>query len=174
MQQLEACLRHFVANSADPVNQTATATAMHPGTNTAILPFGDGGIAMAHLPSMVAAMQAKAIATLFSPGTHPWKPLMMAAFAAADAVAGMPTWVVTAADAGALRRALTSPRLRDYVTSFQKLAPHRIILPEHQSFFSTMAEPLYHNAQVRGGLLSPVAFHTQLGSFVSQNNARGH
>ena len=163
MQQLEACLRHFVANSADPVDQNATTTAMHPGTNTAVLPFDDGGIAMAHLPSMVAAMQAKAITSLFSPGTHPWKPLMLAAFAAADAVAGVPTWVVTAAGAGALRRALTSPRLRDYVNSFLKLGPHRIIPPEHQSFFSTMAEPLYHNAQVRGGLLSPAAFHTQLG-----------
>ena len=134
LQQLEACLRHFVANSADPVDHNATATAMHPGTSTAILPFDDGGIAMAHLPSMIAAMQAKVIACLFSPGTHPWKPLMLAAFAAADAVAEMPTWVVTSMTTGALRRALTSPRLRDYVSSFSKLAPHRIILPEHYFF----------------------------------------
>mgnify|MGYP001809911800 CR=1 FL=1 len=157
-QQMARALRHFVGNSRDAADDISTGAAMHPGTMTAILQPEEGGVAMAHLPSMVAAMQGKNVARLFSPGLHPWQPVTKALLAAADPEAGLCTWAVTHPAPQRLLQSVPSARLADYVRAFQSAKPHRVVRPKDQGFYSVLAEPLYHNPLIAQAHLTSTSF----------------
>jgi exonuclease III len=146
-------LRTFVRGGSRPVDgaQAGMGGGLHPAERTCALPPRLGGLGHPLLQLCEASLHAKWPALAFSHRRHPWKQLMQAAFSESDAEAGLPTWPVTLASAPPAARApllqRLSPRLRSYVTSLASTGLHRLPDPS-PSFFSVMAEPLFHNPQL--------------------------
>ena len=161
LRALQRTIRHFISHSSLPDEQVPSSLAMYPREAVCALPHKDGGIAMAHLPTHQHALQAKVVAQLFSPRARHWQPIMMAQFAAVDVVASLPSWVVT--NPAAYNLSAINPRLHAYVLGFRHTRPHRVVLPPDQTFHSILAEPLYHNLQVKsdqGDTLLPAMLST--------------
>ena len=149
-RRMQGVCRGFAARSNIPGDAAPIRgrhSGMQPKELVAALPWKLGGANLVHLPSVFAALAAKNIVRVFGPHRHRMKTLMLRAFAEADRVTGLASWVITAPATPSLVQALP-PRLQDYVRGLEDTKPHRIVAPDAQGFYSVMAEPLGHNRQI--------------------------
>ena len=149
---IQAVLRGFLRQSDLPEETPFQGAGLQPSEEVWALPKGEGGWGMPAFGPFSAAMAARTVATLFSPGPHPWKVVTLHQFrSASPSLTNSAAWVVTAPHLFRVR----SPRLRAMASAISKLGVHRIILPADQSFHSVMAEPVLANRQISRGHLLP-------------------
>jgi hypothetical protein len=157
--QLDAAqrvVRRFVALGTATAEEAAQHRQPMPAEHVLALLKPLGGMGHAILRHAAHSLMAKHVAALFGHGWQLWKRFLRDELAGADDQASLPTWAVTLAPAPPAARgamlARLGPRVRAYVEAFATVGPRRApCLPAGQRawvFFSVMAEPLFHNAQV--------------------------
>ena len=132
---------------------------LYPARETCALPITQGGIGLLAIQQQLTALQAKVIGRLMEPEQLPWKGFfdhhlyrsrewLQAAEPAALAPVLQHLWqlgrhlIFSALDLG---RADLPPRVRSYISSYRRLAPHRTVDPAALPHAAIMAEPLWHS-----------------------------
>ena len=135
---------------------------LYPARETCALPITQGGIGLLAIQQQLTALQAKVIGRLMEPEQLPWKGFfdhhlyrsrewLQAAEPAALAPAQQHLWqlgrhlIFSALDLG---RADLPPRVRSYISSYRRLAPHRTVDPAALPHAAIMAEPLWHSRRI--------------------------
>ena len=140
----------------------AGAGQLYPARDTCALPITQGGIGLVAIQQQLAALQAKVIGRLMEPEQLPWKGFfdhhlyrskewLQTAGAAALVPAQQHIWqlgrhlIFSSLDLG---RADLPQRVRSYIASYRRLAPHRIVDPAALQHAAIMAEPLWHSRRI--------------------------
>jgi hypothetical protein len=118
------------------------------------MPWAAGGVRMADLDVMIAALQAKVTARLLSPQRLPWKLYFAWSLRLVD-----PMGLGLAAVISGPSRFPTSmhARHREYLRAFRRLRPHRLQPAATLSYHQVMREPLFHNHQIVGDDGAPLS-----------------
>ena len=152
----------------------AGAGQLYPARDTCALPITQGGIGLVAIQQQLAALQAKVIGRLMEPEQLPWKGFfdhhlyrskewLQTAGAAALVPTQQHIWqlgrhlIFSSLDLG---RADLPQRVRSYITSYRRLAPHRIVDPAALPHAAVMAEPLWHSWRICDPIThQPLAWH---------------
>ena len=137
LRELMSAVMQFVAGTG--------ATRSLPSRLAFTLPWAQGGMRLVDLEVMIDSLQAKIIARLLEPDHLPWKAFFRTHFHRSTLQYGPRSLFLTkrTQDLGFQNR-----RATDYVASFRRLLPHRLVPPSSLTRDQVLREPLFYNAQV--------------------------